>query len=331
LKNSLSYEQYLAFKLKGWDNVEFMRFPIFLVMVFDYAEKPSVPYERVRIEWNEKVSQFQKLESLRTILGVSRKEEPWSHIPLLTFTASAGYAEANFWNYLWGGNITPVDSKKRFLGDVSVRKFSGETDPSDASLTHCHEISYERPRFSAWRFYYARYPVFYDKMFASRQDVGPFEGSKGSLYRILRTALFINLVLHKFESLVKMLDTDITRIFTKMREERLASINEFSSGRLSSLEATLRNATSQLENHIDPLLDRVDEVKKAYEQLIEDIRIPFAPPTNLALRAATQKDKDQCVEPFEMGVRGADLYTGKQLCKSNQTIYRIRKLKKGPP
>ena len=313
LKNSLIYEEYLAFRLTAWDNVEFMRFPTFLVMAFDYAEKPNVPYERVRLEWNEKVSQLQKLENLSSILGVSRKGEPWSHVPLLTFSALAAYSEVDFWNYFWGGNVTPVDSKRRFLGEVSVRRFSGEIDPSDTLVTHCHGISYEKPRFSVWRFYYARYPVFYDREFASRRDSGPFEGSHGSLYRILRTALFINLVLPRFENLLKTLDIDITRILTKMRDERLTLINEFSSDHLSSLEATLVRATSEVENRIDPLLDRVDEAKKAYEQLIEDIKIPFAPPTNLALRAAAQKNKEQCVEPFEMGDRGTDLYTGSNI------------------
>ena len=310
LKNSLIYEEYLAFKLNNWDNVEFMRFPTFLVMVFDYAEGPNLPHEQIRKEWNERVSQFQKLEYLRNTLGVSRKGYPWSHVPLLTFTAFAGYSEVDFWNYLWGGSITPVDSQKRFLGSVSVRTFSGKIDPSGTLLTHCHGISYEKPRFSVWRFYYARFPVFYDKEFASMSESGPFEGTQGSLYRVLRTTLFINLVLPKFESLIQGLDADITRILTKVRDERLVLINEFSSDRLSSLEATLRSATSDLEKRIEPLLDRVEEARKGHDQLIEEVQIPFAPPTRPALRAAAQKDKDQCTELFEMNERGDDLYTG---------------------
>ena len=145
------------------------------------------------------------------------------------------------------------------------------------------------------------------------QDASPFEGSQGSLYRILRTALFINLVLPKFESVVKTLDTDITRILTKIKEDRLALINEFSSDHLSSLEATLRSATSELEKRLEPLLDRVEEARKGYDQLIEEVQIPFAPPTRPALRAAAQKNKGQCTEPFEMGERGTDLYTGSNI------------------
>ncbi|MEX0804631.1 MAG: hypothetical protein WD688_15150 [Candidatus Binatia bacterium] len=312
LKYSLIHEEYLSFKLKNWENIEFKRFPTFLVMVFDYAQNSEVSYERIRSEWNEKVGQLRKLETLLTVLGVSRKGQPWSNVPLLTFVALASYSSADFWNYFFGGNIKPEESRKRFLGEMSLRKFSGEADSSGTLLRHCFGISYEKPLFSAWRLYYAQFPLFYDKMFASRTDVSPLKGSYGSLARILRTALFVNVTLPEVKNWAKRLDEDVKRIIVGIRDER-ARLTEFSTERLASLESVLKGATSEFEGRTEPLLERVDEAKKGYDQLLEDIQLPFAPPTNRLLRTSMTKHQGKCMEPFEMGEDGGDARRGNQL------------------
>jgi hypothetical protein len=296
LKDILINEQYLSFKFKSWNNVEFMKFPTFLVISFDFTGRYEAPYPQIRSDLRQKIAEFQKHKTLRNILDSSRQEQRRSNVPVLTFVA-LGFP---FYPYVYSNiddDFARSDIKRRFLGNISVRTFSKPIDPNDFLIRFCGDIVYET-RIPTSRYYYAESPIFLDRRFASRSVQSPLYSSMGSLNRILRTVLFTHVTLPSIATGAKDVDGRLRRMLSKIRQDRIALSKEFSPTRLAAFESLLNEATSPLENQIESTLDRIDEAKNGYEQLMEDAESPFL--ESKEWRAVADKRNAHCPEPFEI-------------------------------
>jgi hypothetical protein len=307
LEEILIREEYLSFKLKKWKNIEFLRFPTFLTISFDYASQPFVPYKQIRTEWRERMNAFQKLATLRNTLDISRDKRRSSNVPVLIFVAR-GVHRSDFYNRDLNVNLGNQDSKMRFLKEVSLRSFTRTTDPNDLFISYCNEIVYE-VRIPRTRYFYSSEPLFYNAIFASaaRRSI---DGPAGFLSRILRAALFVHVTLPSMTISSRNIGSSINSDLDTMHSERLSLIDELSNTRLQSLRSNLSRIESDLRGTIEPVLERIEEARKGYDAFLEDVQFPLAPPENERFKNF-QVDRDlQCPELFEMARGGPDRVVG---------------------
>jgi hypothetical protein len=120
----LMAEKYISFRIKGWDNIEVMKFPTFVVLAFDHTVNrvgTLEDYRRFASNWKDKINRFGELVNLRQILGTAPKEQEWRNVPILTFVAFPTYSEPDFWNYyLIGAGTTREEVNLRFLKEISL-------------------------------------------------------------------------------------------------------------------------------------------------------------------------------------------------------------------
>jgi hypothetical protein len=230
LTQILQGETYISFRLKQWKEVEFMAFPTFLVMTFNYVKttvNSHQDFQEVKKTFHSVVDEFRKMGELQSILGISRGNNPWTNVPIIVFTAINWY-NRNVLDKIHGrGLIAPDEARRLFLQNVSLLNIK-EIDNSDPIVTHCEEFSSEMPSLSVWRFYYAALPLFHEGDFGDRVDPFHFFGPRGVQSRILRTALFINVTLPSLVSLSKNLQMELTQRLNNVREIRMQLSNEFS-------------------------------------------------------------------------------------------------------
>ncbi len=156
LKQILLKESFIRFKLKTNKQIEIMAFPTFVVLALDYTKAPinsPKAYDDIKQTFRTAVEDFQKMEHLRTILGISRKTQRWSTVPILTFVAIDSYHDVQF--KLFGKPTTPEESKRIFLNTVSLRDYSKGIENYDVTDTHCGTISHEASPMVGWRYYYS--------------------------------------------------------------------------------------------------------------------------------------------------------------------------------
>lgn len=293
LKQILIKESFVSFRLKAWNQIEIMAFPTFVVMAFDYTSSKiasTEAYEEIKRTFRKAIDEFQTMEHLRTVLGISRKTQRWANVPILTFVAIDFYERNVIPKIFYSGPITPEESKKVFLNQVSLRDYSKGIENADVIDTHCNGISLESsPSLSLWRFYYSGIPLFHDGPFGNVMYVSHVLGPRGALLRILRSALFINVTLPNVVRLSENIEREINETIENVRQTRIAVSREFSE-KIEALSAPIAKATAKLEGRIEPATERITEAQVGYEQLIKGIN--------------PNESKDICLRLFDFsGVR----------------------------
>ena len=69
LKRILLNETYVSFRLKKWKHIEFMAFPTFLVLAFDYVTtkiNSAQDYEQVKQTFRSVIDEFQSMENIKS-------------------------------------------------------------------------------------------------------------------------------------------------------------------------------------------------------------------------------------------------------------------------
>jgi len=307
-------EKYISFRIKGWDNIEVMKFPTFVVLAFDHTVdrvRTLEDYRRFASNWNNKINNFGKFENLKQILGTAHKEREWHSVPILTFVAFPAYSEPDFWNYyLIGAGTTPEEVKLRFLEEISLREFPEDAYRGDPVLRTCHDISHEYHQWEpTWRWYYSSQPLFYrgkswiietDRGIVSPTDVFPLHGVGGSLTRILRTTLFINVTIPSMVRRSKHLNDEIIDRTHNLQTKRMDFFDDFSHAQLRSFHHHIRVHSERYQKIIHEI-DRIDEVQKAFQEFLENIARPFRPPLydpKVLEKKNINDEEDFCLELF---------------------------------
>jgi hypothetical protein len=303
LKQILLKEEYVSFRLKRWTDIELMAFPTFLVLAFDYTKTriaSNKDYEQqIKRRFSPVINEFQKMDDLRTILGISRKTQRWTGIPILTFVAIDSYQENVVYKIYMSGPIEPEEARRLFLQHVSVRDYPKGVDNVDSMVTHCNEIGHEISSLGVWRLYYTGIPVFFDERFGQRVDPFHLHGPRGVQSRILRTALFVNVTLPSLVKLSDNLQHEVGQMLQKLRSTRAKLFNEFSN-KIDELNEPIVSAVGALETRTEPAIKRLEEALAGYDRLLDDIQYSFIPPLRRpGVKTTTQSQgPDICLGVF---------------------------------
>jgi hypothetical protein len=300
-------EPYVTFRLKRWSDIEFMSFPTFVVLAFDYTKgqiKANRDYQEIKKQFIPRINEFQKMVELQTSLGISRQRQKWAAVPILTFTAIDSYELEVMKQIYFSGPIAEAEARRLFLQHVSLRDFSKDLDASDPVVTQCHGIGHEMSMISQWRFYYAYLPLFFDRPFGHVWDGFPMVGAWGKQSRILRVALFINVTLPSLLKWSDDLAADLISISAKIQDTRVRLLNEFTQ-KIDDLSVPIREAIAVLQTRIDPARARLQEVELGYEELAQQIQFAFIPPRRLRrTKIVEAKEEDICLRLFYFTERG---------------------------
>jgi hypothetical protein len=297
LKQILLHETYISFRIKKWTNIELMAFPTFVVITFDYTQSgatASRDYEAVKRRLSPLMSEFQQMEGLQSLLGISRKGKPWANVPILGFTAINQYEMNTIWRIYYSGDISAEEARRLFLQNVSIRDFPKGIDATDPIVTHCQDISHEMSGISLWRFYYAGHPIFYDRQFGEVIDHSYLHGSRSRQTRILRTALFINVTLPSLLDLSQSVQRELAENLLTLTRMRAELFNEFSD-KINELNNPIMRSMTSVESKVEPTIHRLEEAITGYERLVQDMEQPFLPPIQRRRMTSASDDPDECL------------------------------------
>jgi hypothetical protein len=303
-------ERYVSFRLKRWNDIEFMSFPTFVVLAFDYTKgqiKSNRDYQEVKKQFLPRLDEFHKMIELQSSLGISRERQRWDPIPVLAFIAINDYHRNVLSPIYFNGPIAPEEARRLFLQEVSLQNF--QMDATEPVVTQCNDIGHEMWIISQWRFYYAYLPLFFDRPFGQWVDPSPMGQAWGRQSRILRSALFINVTLPSLVGWSDDLAKELVRTGAKIRETRVQLFNEFTE-EIDDLSLPISEAVATLQTKIDPALARLHEAELGYDELAKQIPLAFVPPRQLRrTKPVESTEEDICQRLFyftESGVTISD-------------------------
>lgn len=298
-------ERYISFRLKRWNDIEFMSFPTFVVLAFDYTKgqiKSNGDYQEVKKQFLPRLDEFHKMIGLQSVLGIPRERQRWDPIPVLAFTAINDYHRSVLAPIYFSGPIALEEARRSFLQEVSLQNF--QLDATEPVVTQCNDIGHEMSIISQWRFYYAYLPLFFDRPFGQWVDPAPMVQAWGRQSRILRSALFINVTLPSLISWSDNLAKELVMTGAKIRETRAQLFNEFTE-KIDELSVPIREAITTLQTKIDPALARLQEAELGYDELPKQIPFAFIPPRQLRrAKVVESKEEDVCQRLFYFTERG---------------------------
>jgi hypothetical protein len=159
-----------------------------------------------------------------------------------------------------------MERQHAFLRELSLIEQPRDLTSSWARLRHFDTfnrplISHEPYMTSIWRFYYMEHPLFYDgNVFASR-------GSPKYIARILRSVLFIHVVLqHSIEKL-QLLENKIKIQVLNLRDKRLGFFDFFSIKKISEFHTRLQEE-NKARGDMEKEVGRIKEVQIGANKLL---------------------------------------------------------------
>lgn len=274
-KDVVIEEQYISFKIKGWEDVEFMKFPAFVVLTLDKTQcenKTLEDYKKVVSYWREKIEAFSKLEDLQNILGISRISKPFSGIPILTFVSSHIFRTGDFTKrYLMEPEKTKRE--KLFLDEMSL--FSSSNSIYPARLKFKQDLIHEYYPTYAWRIYYSVIPLFYEDEWRFAIHPGGTTVLPGKLSQILRTSLFAHVAMPEFANECKKLDDQLQKEFIDLQSTRTDFFDKFSHKEIRTFHSFLAGKMKD-DQKIMHKIDRIEEMLNGYNETLSFMGAPFA-------------------------------------------------------
>jgi len=275
-KDIVIEEQYVSFKIKGWEHIEFMKFPAFVVLTLDKTQcenKTLEDYKKVVSYWKEKIEAFRNLEDLQNILGISRKSKPFSGIPILTFVSSHKFRTEDFTKRCL---MEPEKSKreKLFLDEMSLFSSSNSIYPARLKLEQDLIHEYYSPIY-AWRIYYSVIPLFYKDEWGFAIQPGGTTVLPGKLSQILRTSLFVHVAMPEFANECKNLDDQLQKEFVVLQNTRIDFFDKFSPEEIKIFHSFLAGKMKDNQK-IMHKIDRIKEMLNGYNDILSFMRSPFA-------------------------------------------------------
>jgi hypothetical protein len=267
LEKILIEEEYIYFKIDGWHNIHFMKFPTFVVMNFDFTDPKAISfrdYEKYKAYWREKTKEFTANEILTKVLGVSRQKHEWSPIPQLVFISLDSYRDERFMNryFPWGSDESiNIERQYAFLRELSLIIHPEDLSLSSAILRHFENISHEYYISNIWRFYYFPYHLFYDG------NAFTVRGSQRYMARILRSVLFAHVVLPYSADKLRSLENKIKMQVPDLRDKRLEFSNVFEPKKITGFRTRLEHENrifGEMEKGVERIKEAQNGAKKMF-------------------------------------------------------------------
>lgn len=261
-KELIFEEQYISFRLTDWGAIEFKRFLTFLVISFDYSTasvgSPEA-YRKISEYWRKKIETFNSNHKLMEVLGISVNSAKFRDIPILTFVSAGFYHDIKYMNRYFGGS---VDRKKRFLTEVSLRPSMAE----QARLIGLNFLMHEYDQFTRWRFYYSPEPFFYTGDWRRSTYPGGVQGPSAKLGQVLRTALFVHVVLPNSANQCLLDLSEVEKNLLELQKNRIDFLDQFSAADLSNFQRKLIDIY-KVRTELNYNTEKADEVLSGLDTL----------------------------------------------------------------
>lgn len=328
--NLLIEEEYISFKISNWPNMNFMRFPTFTTMLFDYTkEKIRTPedFKKITLDWRERINQFSQMEDLREILGIVSKTKRSHEIPILAFVSFRFlYEEQKIYNRYFGGGDAR-EKRNLFKNEISLFPISSNIDTVFKGRNF---LFHEYNPVLRWRVYYSQVPLFYEGDWRLSVYPGGPSFVPGKLSQILRVMLFTHVVMPSFAGHCKSISETLEKHLANLQAERLRFFNEFSFRKLNDFDKKLEAKFENKQKIVNDV-DRIEELLEGYDSLLQFFRVPFEirrPDDFSTLRPPyDEQNKDNLIE-FELEFfhfqKTARNHEDRRKCYRNVRIIRDR-------
>ena len=279
LDEFLIEEKYISFKIKNWENIEFMYFPAFLVMKFQYTDnqiKNYKDYQKLKENWHNKIEEFRGLYELRNYLSVNRTKIKWSNKPILVFTSMECSHDVDYLNrYIFGGQNNE-SRKDKFLKEVSLLK--NDDSNGFTSLHQIEGIFHEYSFANIWRLYYSYNPIFRENTnwHISEQSKN---SSRNTFIRVLKSAIFCHLIIPYGIDRLKNQNKEIEMQMDGIWVKRSQFINNFSQRDIRRFQIYI-NSTAQVSKSTNTELKRIEEIDEGIRHIQNYVEDPFQMPIN---------------------------------------------------
>ena len=277
LEEILKEEEYISFSIKGWDNIEFMYFPAFLVMRFNYTRdliKNYTDYQLLKKYWLQRIDEFNELKELRAFLLISREGIKWANTPILVFNSlgcSGGVEYSN--RYYWG----PGDEEERnekFLKEVSL--FDHESLDGFTFIHRFNNIIHEYGYMSVWRLYYSYNPIFNQNVQWHSHEQGK-NSSRKTLIRVLRSAIFTHIVTIDGINRLKRNNQILQDSIKVAWDKRSQLFDVFSRKEIEQYQKYINDSEISCRE-IKINVGRIEEISKGLKKNLDYIGNPFLSP-----------------------------------------------------
>ncbi|MGD0627030.1 MAG: hypothetical protein ABSB32_20265 [Thermodesulfobacteriota bacterium] len=263
-------EKFVGFKIKNWEDIEFLRFPTFLVMNIDKSVNPVKSlddWKKMVVNWRQKIRELASNDALKKAIGISRESGDWKETPNLVFVSSP---------WLIWGELPPQGGKRRDPELVIREAPLLDVDPrfgpvvNGVGLDFFHEFS---PVLS-WRIYYCLSPWFYTGEWRHSVAPGGVSVVPGKLVQILRSVLMVHVNMPSFAEICRNLDSWLENDLVELQKDRVEFFDKFTKESIADFHSKLASKVKDYKGFADRI-DRIEEIIHGYDQLLAFVKAPF--------------------------------------------------------
>ena len=269
-KEKVIREKFIIFKIKDWDDVEFLRFPTFLVMNIDkslYVIESINDWKKMSAYWRQKVEALNENKKFKRELGITESPHLVDNVPNLAFVSSR-------WLF-YGKNTNEAQTLPSPGSIIKECPFlEGHSNWSQATIIGVNNLLHEFIPILDWRIYYSDVPWFYKGDWRLSVSPGGVVGNPGKLIQILRTVLMVHVTMPAFAERCQILEYQLERDILHLQKERSDFFNEFSTESINRFHSTVKEKVKDYQN-ITIEVDRISEVLLGYDQLLAFATAPF--------------------------------------------------------